>query len=67
MNEPKNRVEVLGKDFGGGVRAYYHDVARICAEKPAAVPYAAAVREAIRRLLEVRQFEAPGRYWKDLR
>ena len=67
MNEPKNRVESFGKDFGGAVRQYYHDVARICADTPAAMPYGLAVREAIRQVLEVRQFEAPGRYWKDLR
>ncbi len=67
LNEPKNRVESMGKDFGGGVRQWFHEVGAICAARPAAVPYATAVREAIRRVLEVRQFEAPGRYWKDMR
>ncbi|KKL69403.1 hypothetical protein LCGC14_2115280, partial [marine sediment metagenome] len=67
MNEPKGRVENFGKDFGGGVRQWYGELARQIADRPEGIAYAAAIRQAIRELLEYRQFEAHGRYWKDLR
>jgi len=67
LNEPKGRVENFGKDFGGGVRKWFAELAGLCADEPAAVPYAAACRQAVRQLLEYRQFEAHGRYGRDLR